>query len=518
MPLGAFRLNSLAKVSSAGAVSYDWDDIYYLDESDWYNYTQEVGQTAVGIHISEDDGTKMYILHQTDKIFQYTLSTAYDVSSASYASKTKDLSSEGDIKEGMWISEDGTKVFLVGRTLDTVRSYTMSTPYDISTLSYDSKSLDISAKENSPRGIFVGDDGAELYVVGTQNSDIHQYTMSSAYDLATASFTATKDTSGEALNNSQSIQFNRNGEVCIMTDLIAYKWQEYNLSTPWTISTAAAGTVRIRTWEEAPKGFYITPDGKYAYGTTSPDADYDYVHQYRLTSGITMAADSFNTDLKLAVPYAYQLTGFSDVAPRRNPSITTNNDWKGGGPKSRATMVAAGTAVKFADYGGSGQFDQSGEATSGYHATAYPITFPDGTSGSNSYCVEFWIKATSSLTNNNWHLSSGDSGGRWLFGFNTGSSVSFGNENNIGLSDSNWHHIAIVLHNGTKYFHKDGVSLGTWYSANTGFTLLHVGAFTATAGYNFQGYMQDLRVYVGTHKYPSGSSFTPPTQMVTSFS
>ena len=105
-----------------------------------------------------------------------------------------------------------------------------------------------------------------------------------------------------------------------------------------------------------------------------------------------------------------------------------------------------------------------------------------------------------------------------MFGFNTGSTISFGNENNIGLSDSNWHHIAIVLHGGTKYFYKDGVSQGTWYSANTGFTLLHVGAFTATAGYNFQGYMQDLRVYVGTHKYPSGSSFTPPTQMVTSFS
>ncbi len=523
MPLGAFRLNNIAGTTLArglpsGAVDYTWDDIYYLDETDWETVEQDSGTAACGIHISEDDGTKMYLLHTNDKIYQYTLSTAYDVSSASYASKTIDLSSESDIKTDMWMSDDGVRLFVCGRTLDTVRSYTMSTPWDISTVSYDSKSLDVSAKETAPRGIFVGDDGAELYVVGTQNADIHQYTMSSAYDLATASFTATKDTSGEALGQANAIQFNRNGEVCIMVDGDESKWQEYNLSTPWDISTASAGSVRKRTYEGIPTGMYITPDGKNAYGSTSPDYAYDRISQYKLTTGITMAADSFSANLELAVPYAYQLSGFSDVAPRRRASLTTNNNWYGGSPKSRATMVAAGTAVKFADYGGSGQFDQTGAVVASYHATAYPVTFPTCASGTNNYCVEFWIRATDATSNNNWHISSGDSGGRWLFGFNTGSSVSFGGENNIGLSNSNWHHIAIVLHNGTKYFHLDGVSQGAWVSSNTGFTLLHVGEFTATAGANFRGQMQDLRVYIGTHKYPSGTSFTPPTQMVTSFS
>jgi len=517
MPLGAFRLNSLAKLQSAGAVNYIWDDIYYLDETDWETVEQDSGTAACGIHISEDDGTKMYLLHTNDKIYQYTLSTAYDVSSASYASKTIDLSSEGDIKEDMWMSEDGVKLFLCGRTLDTVRSYTMSTPWDISTVSYDSKSLDVSAKETAPRGIFVGDDGAELYVVGTINADIHQYTMSTPYDLATASFTATKDTSGEAVGQAHGIQFNRNGEVCIMSNGDTSKWQEYNLSTPWDISTASAGTSRTRTYEWIPTGMYITPDGKNVYGTTSPDYAYDRISQYKLTTGITMAADSFSANLELAVPYAYKLSGFSDVAPRRNAGLTTNLDWYGGSPKSRATMVAAGTAFKFADYGGCGKFDQSGSLIASYHATKYPVTFPTCASGTNSYCVEFWIKATDATTNNNWHLSSGDSGGRWLFGFNTGSTISFGNENNIGIGTS-WTHIAIVLHSGTKYFYKDGVNQGAWYSGNTGFTDLHVGAFTASAGANFRGYMQDLRVYVGTHKYPSGTTFTPPTQMVSSFS
>ena len=198
MPIG-FSRSVFGKVAT-GSAGVVWDDIYLLNESSHYGYSESSGQGSVGIHVSEDDGTKMYILHTDDKIFQYTLSTAYDIATASYASKTKDLSSEGDIKEGMWISEDGTRVFLVGRTLDTVRSYTMSTPYDISTMSYDSKSLDVSAKDNGPRAIFVSDDGTELYVSGEGGGDIHQYTMSSAYDLATASFTATKDTSGESLN------------------------------------------------------------------------------------------------------------------------------------------------------------------------------------------------------------------------------------------------------------------------------------------------------------------------------
>ncbi len=514
MPIG-FSRSVFGKVAT-GSAGVVWDDIYLLNESSHYGYSESSGQGSVGIHVSEDDGTKMYILHTDDKIFQYTLSTAYDIASASYASKTKDLSSEGDIKEGMWISEDGSRVFLVGRTLDTVRSYTMSTPYDISTMSYDSKSLDVSAKDNGPRAIFVSDDGTELYVSGEGGGDIHQYTMSSAYDLATASFTATKDTSGESLNGCHAMQFNRDGSVLIVADNNNYRWQEYNLSTNWDISTASAGTHYIRSWEGAAKGLYITPDGENVYSTASPDADYDFVTQYKLTTGIAFASDSFSSDLKLAVPYAFKETGFSDVAPRINTGLSSpNNNWSGGGPKSRAVMT--GSQYKFSDYNGSGEFNQTGEATNGVHATHYPVTFPSAASGSNSYCVEFWIRATDSTSNNNWTLSSGDSGGRWVFGFNTGSSTSFGNENNIGLSNSNWHHVAIVLHSGTKYFYLDGVNQGAWYSTNTGFSTIHVGQFTATAGANFRGQMQDLRIYVGTHKYPSGTSFTPPTQMVTSF-
>ena len=521
MPLGAFRINSLAKVLSAGggAVDYTWDDIYYADEANWTTLTlQDSGTVCSAIHISEDDGTKMYLMHSNDKIYQYTLSTAYDISTASYASKTIDLSGEGDIKEGMWMSDDGAKLYLCGRGLDTVRSYTLSTPWDISTTSYDSKSLSVSAKETAPNGLFVGDSGAELYVVGTQNADIHQYTMSTPYDLATASFTQTKDTSGESLGQGTAIQFNRNGEVCIMGDADSGgKWQEYNLSTAWDISTASAGSSRSRTYEYNPGALYITPDGKNVYASNAPDYAYDLVAQYKLTTGITMAADSFSANLELAVPYAYKLTGFSDVAPRIRASLTTNMNWYGGSRKSRATMISS--QYKFTDYGGSGQFDQTGGFIASYHATMYPMgtAFPTCASGSNSYCVEMWIRATNSTTNNNWHLSSGDSGGRWLFGFNTGSSITFGNENNIGIGTA-WTHIAIVLHAGTKYLYKDGVNQGAWYSGNTGFTNLHVGAFTASAGANFRGQMQDLRVYVGTHKYPSGTTFTPPTQMVTSFS
>ena len=84
MPLGAFRLNNIAGTTLArglpsGAVDYTWDDIYYLDETDWETVEQDSGTAACGIHISEDDGTKMYLLHTNDKIYQYTLSTAYDV-------------------------------------------------------------------------------------------------------------------------------------------------------------------------------------------------------------------------------------------------------------------------------------------------------------------------------------------------------------------------------------------------------------------------------------------------------
>ncbi len=244
----------------------------------------------------------------------------------------------------------------------------------------------------------------------------------------------------------------------------------------------------------------------------------------------TVRADSNQANIQLAIPFAnishIPLIN-SDISSEVNTGYTGQVIQTGGESGTRANLV--GSQKKWSnlpDYLGSVQFDQTGSTgAGGHHALAYEMPTSTGRTGfgnanTSSYTLEVWAKATNGASNNNWALSSSDNGGRWLFGINTSATITFGQENNIGLGDTDWHHIAIVNNNGAKSLYIDSSYRGSWYSTNTGFNVLYVGQFSATGGGNFQGYMQDLRVY-DFAKYNgtstnAGTNFTVPLSIIQS--
>jgi len=76
---------------------------------------------------------------------------------------------------------------MCGRTNDKVYKYTLSTAYDISTGSYDSVTLDISTEDANVNGMAFKSDGSKLYIVGYSNDKVYQYsTTSSSLNDSTA--------------------------------------------------------------------------------------------------------------------------------------------------------------------------------------------------------------------------------------------------------------------------------------------------------------------------------------------
>ena len=207
--------------------------------------------------------------------------------------------------------------------------------------------------------------------------------------------------------------------------------------------------------------------------------------------------DPYASNLKLAVPFD-DVNGVNDVAHN-----ITGTGLSGAATVTQGTCsVITGGSNLWPWYNSTLYNNSTGDSGLTY---ALPSSF--GNAASDTYAVSLWVRATNSGTNQNWALSSADSGGRWLFGFNTGSNLSFGSENNIGLGDSEWHHIAIVNDGGTRNFYIDGIYRATsqstpvngrWYSGNTGFSTLHVGQFTSASVNEFNGNLQDLKVYIGT--------------------
>lgn len=159
------------------------------------------------------DGTKFYNL-SSPTLYQYSMSTAYDISTASYDNVTFDFTSTSSSPYAFDISPDGTKLVAVSFIDDVVTQYTMSTAFDLSTLSYDSISLDISSNAPSCFGVSWSADGGALYVNDVIVGEIVQYLCSTAFDISTATY---DDAYGYSIVGGQGLTFNADGSKLYIT-------------------------------------------------------------------------------------------------------------------------------------------------------------------------------------------------------------------------------------------------------------------------------------------------------------
>lgn len=145
-----------------------------------YQSFSSTGSDGYSAFWIKPDGTKLYRVSGTG-VREYTLSTAWDLSSRSTSyifSTTGQSSGTSDI----FIDSTGTYMFICDRVGLDIYRYSMSTPWDLSTASYDSNSYDTSGDFSYPRHCNVSDDGYQLYI-GDKDGGVKQYTMSTQWDL-----------------------------------------------------------------------------------------------------------------------------------------------------------------------------------------------------------------------------------------------------------------------------------------------------------------------------------------------
>jgi hypothetical protein len=121
-----------------------------------------------------------------DSVYQYSLSTAFDLSTASYDSVSFSVATEDTVPREIAFNTDGTKMYMVGSANDSVYQYSLSTGFDLSTASYDSVSFSVASEDGFPLGIAFNTDGTKMYIVGAANDSVFQY--SAALDLTASKF------------------------------------------------------------------------------------------------------------------------------------------------------------------------------------------------------------------------------------------------------------------------------------------------------------------------------------------
>jgi len=244
----------------------------------------------------KDDGLKMYVVGTgNDRVNEYILSTAYNVFTASYSTFIS-VATQETSANGLAFSSDGTKMYIVGQAQDTVFQYTLSTAWLVSSATYASKSFVMGQSETVPTAVDFKDDGTIMYVVGSTLDTVHQYTLSTAWDVSTATYSTKSFSVTTQASQPQSVRFADSGTKMYIMNQTSTVYQ-YALSTAWDVSTASYGSVlynlsTVGGYETNATGFYIRPNGTqfFMVGTT-----YDYVWSFNIGTAYNISTSSFAT-------------------------------------------------------------------------------------------------------------------------------------------------------------------------------------------------------------------------------
>ncbi len=188
---------------------------------------------------------------------------------------------------------DGTKLFALDITStgsqSAVREFTVSPAYALTGITYVDGYV-VGGKTTAPRGLAFKTDGTEMYVVTYGDSNVHQWTLSTGFDVSTASFTRTLDT-GRA-DYGQAINFKPDGTKMYITENTAEATDQYTLSTAWDISSASYDSVTLdhSAYETSPEGSRFNDDGTKFYIIGDDNND---VVEYALSSAYALNTASY---------------------------------------------------------------------------------------------------------------------------------------------------------------------------------------------------------------------------------
>ena len=124
-------------------------------------------------------------------------------------------------------------MFLIGDNNNAIYEYSLSTAFDTTTISYTSRSLDFSSREVTPRGISFNPTGSKLFITGQSSDEILEYDLSTGFNLSTATFNGAFSLAGFA-NKPNDIAFNNDGSKLFLARANSNAVLSFSLSSPYS--------------------------------------------------------------------------------------------------------------------------------------------------------------------------------------------------------------------------------------------------------------------------------------------
>lgn len=198
------------------------------------------GTDVINVHF-KTDGTVMYILSFTNAtIYSFLLSAPWDISTAVTSYTSLSVSAQDAAPRSMFFRPDGLKLFVLGQTSQYVYSYTLSSPWDVSTAVYDNYPLYIGTQLSTVGGgMAFKSDGTKLYIHSVNTSSIvFEYNLPNAWSLIDAEYNNVFKTLPNSNGVMTDMFFSPDGTAIYALHRVINCVSKWTLSTPWNITTA----------------------------------------------------------------------------------------------------------------------------------------------------------------------------------------------------------------------------------------------------------------------------------------
>ncbi|MDP1689268.1 MAG: fibronectin type III domain-containing protein [bacterium] len=290
------------------------------------------------------DGANMYIPRDLGVVDQYSLSTPWDVTTAVSIGNFNFVTSFGDDTAripSIAFKSDGTKMYALWSNQNKIYQFSLSEAWNVSTAVYDNvyKSIyaQTGASSKSPWALTLSKDGSKLYIGTLTYSSIYQYKLTENWNLATLVYDNVYLTFDGAV---VGITFNSDGTKMYLAGggpiggfyanaspnwlqrIWAYlfaplnslmTWLStpyakafagggvgmsiYSLVTPWDIRTTTYdGVIGVGAPTDPTEGIAINADGNQIYYLSMTNQAYTYtVEQYAPVNDFYAYLDSYSS-------------------------------------------------------------------------------------------------------------------------------------------------------------------------------------------------------------------------------
>lgn len=220
------------------------------------------------------DGSRFYFLVYRDStstnITEITLTTPWDIATGNWNGSFELYYGDPDVGfNGLTFKPDGTKMYVAaaGIGVKEIREYNLSSPNNLQTASY----LRKSSISVSPHDIVISDDGTIVTIIENSSNRIaQQYQLSTPWDITTQTelTSRTYDFVGVDGFYISALTISSDGTQYLAYDRIYNKVYEYIMTTPHDISTSVYQNVSYTPTESTTLSeldFTVRPNGRDFY-------------------------------------------------------------------------------------------------------------------------------------------------------------------------------------------------------------------------------------------------------------